>query len=38
VNADGTHVRLPFNYKQVIKGQDLTADVDLQPRDTVVVP
>jgi polysaccharide biosynthesis/export protein len=38
VNADGTRVRLPFNYKQVIKGQDLTADVELQPRDTVVVP
>jgi polysaccharide biosynthesis/export protein len=38
VNVDGTRVRLPFNYKQVIKGQDLTADVELQPRDTVIVP
>lgn len=38
VQADGLRVRLPFNYKQVIKGNDLQADVQLQPRDTIVVP
>jgi polysaccharide biosynthesis/export protein len=37
-NADGTQVRLPFNYKDVIKGKDLAQNVKLQPRDTIVVP
>jgi polysaccharide export outer membrane protein len=38
MNADGSRVRLPFNYKQVIKGHNLRADVQLQSRDTIVVP
>jgi polysaccharide export outer membrane protein len=38
VNADGSRTRLPFNYKHVIKGNDLRADVQLQTRDTIVVP
>lgn len=38
VNADGSRVRLPVNYKQMIKGKDISADVELQPRDTIVVP
>ena len=37
-NADGSRARVPFNYKQVIKGDALKTDVQLQPRDTVVVP
>ena len=37
-NADGTQTRMPFNYKEVIKGQNLTQNVKLQPRDTIVVP
>jgi polysaccharide export outer membrane protein len=37
-NADGTQTRLPFNYKDVIKGQNLSQNVKLQPRDTIVVP
>ena len=37
-NADGSRSRIPFNYKQVIKGNALQVDVQLQPRDTVVVP
>lgn len=37
-NADGTQTRLPFNYKEVIKGQNLAQNVKLQPRDTIVVP
>lgn len=38
VNADGSRLRLPFNYKQVLKGNNLRADVQLQPHDTIVVP
>lgn len=37
-NADGSHTRLPFNYKKVIRGNDLRQNVQLQPRDTIVVP
>ena len=36
--ADGSRTRLPFNYKKAIKGQGLSQNVELQPRDTVVVP
>jgi len=35
---DGQDVRLPFNYKDVIKGKNLAQNVKLQPRDTIVVP
>lgn len=34
----GKQVRLPFNYKNVIKGAHPEQNVQLQPRDTVVVP
>ena len=37
-NADGTQTKLPFNYRDVIKGQNLTQNVRLQARDTIVVP
>jgi polysaccharide biosynthesis/export protein len=37
-NADGTQTRLPFNYKDVIKGVKAAQNVKLQARDTVVVP
>jgi len=37
-NADGTQTRLPFNYKDVVKGKKIEQNVRLQPRDTVVVP
>ena len=37
-NADGTQTKLPFNYKEVVKGQNLDQNVRLQPRDTIVVP
>jgi len=36
--ADGKQVRLPFNYKDVIKGKNAQQNIELQPRDTVVVP
>jgi polysaccharide export outer membrane protein len=35
---DGSPMRMEFNYKKVIKGSDLSQNVELQPRDTVVVP
>jgi polysaccharide export outer membrane protein len=35
---DGQNVRLPFNYKDVIKGKNLEQNVKLQPRDTIIVP
>ncbi|MHB8412019.1 MAG: polysaccharide biosynthesis/export family protein [Candidatus Acidiferrales bacterium] len=34
----GISVRIPFNYKQVIKGKDLQENVSLKPGDTIVVP
>jgi polysaccharide biosynthesis/export protein len=37
-NADGSQTRLPFNYKAVVKGQNPSQNVNLQPRDTIVVP
>jgi polysaccharide export outer membrane protein len=37
-NADGTQARIPFNYKEVLKGQNPAQNIRLQPRDTIVVP
>jgi polysaccharide export outer membrane protein len=37
-NADGSQFRIAFNYKEVIKGKNPEQNVQLQPRDTVVVP
>jgi polysaccharide export outer membrane protein len=37
-NPDGTESRLPFNYKEVIKGKNMSQNITLQPRDTIVVP
>jgi polysaccharide biosynthesis/export protein len=37
-NPDGTQSRLPFNYKEVTKGRNTAQNVQLQPRDTVIVP
>ena len=36
--ADGTQTRLPFNYKEVVKGHKSTQNIALQSNDTVVVP
>jgi polysaccharide biosynthesis/export protein len=35
---DGKEERLPFNYQDVIKGKNTAQNIDLQPRDTIVVP
>ncbi len=37
-NSDGSQSRLPFNYKEVIKGANPVQNVKLQARDTIVVP
>ena len=37
-NAEGSQTRLPFNYKEVVKGHNPSQNVKLQPRDTIVVP
>jgi polysaccharide biosynthesis/export protein len=36
--ADGTQQRLPFNYKEVIKGKNPEQNIRLQAGDTVVIP
>jgi polysaccharide export outer membrane protein len=37
-NADGSQTRMPFNYKEVVKGQNPAQNIKLLPRDTIVVP
>jgi len=37
-NPGGAEARLPFNYKDVIKGKNMAQNIKLQPRDTIVVP
>lgn len=35
---DGKHIELPFNYRDVLKGDNPNQNVKLEPGDTVVVP
>src|SRR4051812_12441974 len=37
-NSNGTESRLPFNYKEVVKGKNPDQNVKLQPNDTIVIP
>lgn len=37
-SANGTEERIPFNYNEVIKGKNPQQNIELQPRDTIVVP
>jgi polysaccharide export outer membrane protein len=37
-NPGGGESRIPFNYKNVIKGKNPEQNIKLQPRDTIVVP
>jgi polysaccharide biosynthesis/export protein len=37
-NPDGGESRLPFNYKEVIKGNKMAQNIRVQPGDTIVVP
>src|SRR5205823_14197002 len=38
VGPNNTRVRIPFNYKKVIKGKDIAENIALQAGDTIVVP
>jgi polysaccharide export outer membrane protein len=35
---NGKQVKLPFNYKEVVKGRRPEENIQLRPGDTVVVP
>ena len=35
---DGSQKKIPFNYKEVVKGKNPAQNIKLQPRDTIVVP
>jgi polysaccharide biosynthesis/export protein len=37
-NPDGTQSRLNFNYKDFIKGKNLSQNVKIEPDDTIIVP
>jgi polysaccharide export outer membrane protein len=37
-NPDGTQTRLNFNYNDFIKGKNLSQNVKIEPRDTIIVP
>lgn len=36
--VNGKHVELPFNYREVLKGDNPDQNIKLEPGDTVVVP
>jgi polysaccharide export outer membrane protein len=36
--VDGKHIELPFNYREVLKGDNPDQNIKLEPGDTVVVP
>lgn len=37
-NENGKQMKIPFNYKAVIRGQSPEQNIELQPGDTIVVP
>jgi polysaccharide biosynthesis/export protein len=37
-NPNGGESKLPFNYKDVIKGKDAAQNIKVEPRDTIVIP
>jgi polysaccharide export outer membrane protein len=36
--ADGKQLKLPVNYRELVKGQQIDQNYVLQPGDTIVVP
>ena len=38
VMADGTTARYRFNFKQVIKGHDISQNIQVEPKDAIYVP
>ena len=37
-NENGRQVKMPFNYKEVVKGNRPEQNIALRPGDTIVVP
>jgi polysaccharide export outer membrane protein len=37
-NDGGRQSKIPFNYKEVVKGQHPEQNIELKPGDTIVVP
>lgn len=37
-DASGKQIRLPFNYKNAVKGQNHGQDLELESNDTVIIP
>jgi polysaccharide export outer membrane protein len=37
-NPDGSQTRIPFNYKEVVESKNPAQNIQLEPRDTIVVP
>ena len=37
-DANGKQLRLPFNYRNVVKGQNVGQNIELEPNDTVIIP
>jgi polysaccharide biosynthesis/export protein len=37
-NPDGSQKRIPFNYRDVVKGKNPEQNIKVLPRDTIVVP
>ena len=37
-NVNGKAMRIPFNYKEAIKGKNVDQNIELQPGDVIVVP
>jgi polysaccharide export outer membrane protein len=36
--ADGSQAKIPFNYNAVIKGDNVSQNIRLEPRDTLIIP
>ena len=37
-NGDGSQSRIPFNYKEFVKGKNPAQNIKLEPHDTIIVP
>jgi polysaccharide biosynthesis/export protein len=37
-SPDGTQTRLNFNYKEFIKGKNISQNIKIEPKDTIIVP
>lgn len=37
-NVNGKSIKIPFNYKEAIKGKNMDQNIELEPGDVIVVP